>query len=192
MKTPKKEDDSPLSISKTPTPAKHVRDVKSKTPTNESNPSLAKTPSSAKRNLAYAKFRNREGPRAVGQVEIPEGGENCLEGLTFVVTGVLEGLERDDAKHLIEKYGGKVTGSVSKKTSYLVMGREAGASKEEKARKLGTKIISEDELYDLIRKLPGKKSKYEIAAEKEVKAEEERERKRNLAEKESAVPAKVN
>lgn len=58
-----------------------------------------------------------------------QGGENCLESLTFVITGVLESLERDEAKSLIEKYGGKVTGSISKKTSYLVAGRDAGDSK---------------------------------------------------------------
>lgn len=63
-----------------------------------------------------------------------QGGENCLESLTFVITGVLESLERDEAKSLIEKYGGKVTGSISKKTSYLVAGRDAGESKLTKVR----------------------------------------------------------
>lgn len=50
----------------------------------------------------------------------------------FVLTGVLESLERDDAKSLIERYGGKVTGNVSRKTTYLVLGRDSGASKTEK------------------------------------------------------------
>ena len=58
-----------------------------------------------------------------------QGGENCLEGLTFVITGVLESLERDEAKSIVEKYGGKVTGSLSKKTDYLVAGRDSGQSK---------------------------------------------------------------
>ena len=58
-----------------------------------------------------------------------QGEENCLESLTFVITGVLESIERDDAVDLIQRYGGKVTGSVSKKTSYLVVGRDAGESK---------------------------------------------------------------
>lgn len=57
-----------------------------------------------------------------------------MESLTFVITGVLESLERDEAKSLIEKYGGKVTGSLSKKTSYLVAGRDAGESKLSKVR----------------------------------------------------------
>lgn len=63
---------------------------------------------------------------------ILQGAENCLEGFVFVITGVLESMERDDAKALIERYGGKVTGNVSKKTSYLVQGRDSGVSKLEK------------------------------------------------------------
>ncbi|XP_042570912.1 replication factor C subunit 1 isoform X1 [Cyprinus carpio] len=119
---------------------------------------------------AYRNYLNREGPRALGSKEIPQGEENCLEGCVFVLTGVLESLERDDAKSLIERYGGKVTGNVSRKTTYLVLGRDSGASKSEKAESFGTKIINEDELLDLIRTKPGKKSKYEIAAEAENKS----------------------
>uniref|UniRef100_A0A8C2BFY9 Replication factor C subunit 1 n=1 Tax=Cyprinus carpio TaxID=7962 RepID=A0A8C2BFY9_CYPCA len=116
---------------------------------------------------AFRNYLNREGPRALGSKEIPQGAENCLEGCVFVLTGVLESMERDEAKSLIERYGGKVTGNVSRKTTYLVLGRDSGASKTEKAESFGTKIINEDELLDLIRTKPGKKSKYEIAAEAE-------------------------
>ena len=52
-----------------------------------------------------------------------------MEGLTFVITGVLESLEREEAKSLVERYGGKVTGSVSKRTRYIVVGRDPGAAK---------------------------------------------------------------
>ncbi|XP_040822182.1 replication factor C subunit 1 isoform X1 [Ochotona curzoniae] len=120
---------------------------------------------------AYRSYLNREGPKALGSKEIPKGADNCLEGLTFVITGVLESIERDEAKSLIERYGGKVTGNVSKKTNYLVMGRDSGQSKSDKAAALGTKIIDEDGLLDLIRTMPGKKSKYEIAVEAEMKRE---------------------
>lgn len=123
---------------------------------------------------AYRSFLNREGPKALGSKEIPKGAENCLEGLTFVITGVLESIERDEAKSLIERYGGKVTGNVSKKTNYLVMGRDGGQSKSDKAAALGTKIIDEDGLLDLIRTMPGKKSKYEIAVEAEMNKEKSR------------------
>uniref|UniRef100_A0A3B3WUV9 Replication factor C subunit 1 n=1 Tax=Poecilia mexicana TaxID=48701 RepID=A0A3B3WUV9_9TELE len=120
--------------------------------------------------LAFRNYLNRDGPRALGSKEIPEGAENCLEGCVFVLTGVLESMERDDAKALIERHGGKVTGNVSKKTNYLVQGRDSGASKLDKAESLGTTILDEDGLLELIRTKPGKKSKYEIAAEAECKA----------------------
>ena len=55
-----------------------------------------------------------------------------MEGLTFVISGVLESLEREDAKSLVERYGGKVTTSISKRTSYIVLGRDAGISKTAK------------------------------------------------------------
>ena len=72
-----------------------------------------------------------------------------MSGLTFVVTGTLPTLTRDGVKEFIESNGGKVTDSVSKKTSYLVLGAEPG-SKFEKARSLGVKIIGEEELKKLV------------------------------------------
>ncbi len=72
-----------------------------------------------------------------------------LAGKTFVVTGTLPTLKRDDAKALIQQAGGKVTESVSKKTSYLVVGEEAG-SKLEKARALGVAELTEAQLLDLL------------------------------------------
>jgi DNA ligase (NAD+) len=68
-----------------------------------------------------------------------------LAGLTFVITGTLPNLSRDEAKELVEKCGGKASESVSKKTNYLVAGEAAG-SKLEKAQKLGVKVIDEAEL----------------------------------------------
>ena len=58
--------------------------------------------------------------------------ENCLNGLTFVITGILESIEREEAADLIQRYGGKVTQSVSKKTSYVIMGQDPGESKVSK------------------------------------------------------------
>ena len=74
---------------------------------------------------------------------------NKFEGLTFVLTGTLPTMSRDEAGALIKKNGGKVSGSVSSKTSYVVAGEAAG-SKLTKAQALGVKIISEDELLELI------------------------------------------
>ena len=76
---------------------------------------------------------------------------SSLAGLTFCITGTLEGMSRSEAEALIESNGGKPVSSVSKKTSYLLMGADAG-SKERKARELGVPIIGIDELKDLIAK----------------------------------------
>jgi DNA ligase (NAD+) len=72
-----------------------------------------------------------------------------LVGLTFVLTGTLPTLTRDDAKERIETAGGKVVGSVSKKTDYVVAGAEAG-SKLDKAQTLGIKVIGEEDLIGMI------------------------------------------
>ena len=77
-----------------------------------------------------------------------ERGEKFL-GLTFVLTGTLPTMTRDEASEIIKKNGGKVSGSVSKKTSYVVAGEEAG-SKLTKAKDLGVKIIDENGLLSLI------------------------------------------
>jgi DNA ligase (NAD+) len=74
-----------------------------------------------------------------------EATGSAFKGLTVVITGTLPGLSRDDAKALVEKNGGKVSDSVSKKTSFVVVGENAG-SKLEKARTLGVEIIDEAEL----------------------------------------------
>lgn len=74
---------------------------------------------------------------------------DTLAGKTFVLTGTLPTMTRDQAKALIESHGGKCSGSVSKKTSYVVAGDEAG-SKLTKAQELGITILSEQELVDLI------------------------------------------
>jgi DNA ligase (NAD+) len=74
-----------------------------------------------------------------------------LDGMTFVITGTLEGLSRDEAKDLIENNGGSVTSSVSKKTTYLLCGTEAG-SKLQKAEALGVKIIGLEELQKILEK----------------------------------------
>jgi len=73
-----------------------------------------------------------------------------LKGLTFVVTGTLPNLSREDAKKLIESAGGKVSGSVSRKTSYVVAGDDPG-SKLAKAVELEVPVISEEQLLDLIK-----------------------------------------
>jgi DNA ligase (NAD+) len=81
--------------------------------------------------------------------EVEEGVEKILAGKTFVFTGRIL-MPREDAKSLVERLGGKVASSVSKKTDYVVAGEEAG-SKLEQARKLGVKIINEEEFRELVK-----------------------------------------
>ncbi|WP_158793409.1 NAD-dependent DNA ligase LigA [Granulicella sp. L60] len=76
---------------------------------------------------------------------------STLEGMTFVLTGTLPNLTREVAKERIESAGGRVSGSVSKKTSYVVAGEEAG-SKLDKATSLGVKVLDEAGLLELLEK----------------------------------------
>jgi len=75
--------------------------------------------------------------------------EGPLLGKTFVITGTLPNLSREEATRRIEEAGGKVTGSVSKKTDYLLLGADPG-SKLAKAEKVGTEIIDEDAFLSLL------------------------------------------
>jgi len=75
--------------------------------------------------------------------------KGVLNGMTFVITGTLPTMKRDKAETLITANGGKVTGSISKKTTYLVAGEAAG-SKLDKAQKLGIPVISEDDLKQML------------------------------------------
>ena len=82
--------------------------------------------------------------------DLQEEPARTLEGLTVVVTGSLEGFTRDSAKEAIVSRGGKASGSVSKKTSFVVVGDKAG-SKETKARELGLTILDEDGFVALLK-----------------------------------------
>ena len=83
-------------------------------------------------------------------LEQEENIDNRFEGKTFVLTGSLEKYSRNEAADIIEKFGGKTSGSVSKKTDYVLAGEEAG-SKLAKAEKLGITIINENQFEELIK-----------------------------------------
>ncbi|MCH5192705.1 MAG: NAD-dependent DNA ligase LigA [Oscillospiraceae bacterium] len=84
------------------------------------------------------------------EYEKQDSGDNRFEGKTFVLTGTLSTMTRDEAKEIIVRFGGKAAGSVSKKTSYVVAGEEAG-SKLTKAQDLGITILSEQEFLDMVK-----------------------------------------
>ncbi|NBO74498.1 MAG: NAD-dependent DNA ligase LigA [Gammaproteobacteria bacterium] len=83
-------------------------------------------------------------------VEVPAVGEQPLAGLTFVLTGTLETLQREEAEDALRALGAKAAGSVSKKTSYLVAGRDAG-SKLRKAEELGIPVLDEAALQHILK-----------------------------------------
>lgn len=103
---------------------------------------------------AQAGGGNSGPPPAAGLVEIPTGADNCLTGMTFVFTGLGVSLSRDEGQELVKRYGGKVTSGPSGKTSYVVLGSDAGPSKLRKIQDLKIKTIDEDGLFYLLRTLP--------------------------------------
>jgi DNA ligase (NAD+) len=91
----------------------------------------------------------KEGLNFHSELFRPKAAAGPLAGKLFVLTGTLPNLKREEAAAKIEAAGGKVSGSVSKKTDYVVAGEEAG-SKLEKAQKLGVKIIDEAEFRRML------------------------------------------
>jgi replication factor C subunit 1 len=175
--------------------SKEIQDIFNAIPT-------VRAPTPPTRDGATKKFDWRGGqnntstaPLAAGSKEIPVGEENCLAGLTFVFTGVLESLGREEGQSLVKRYGGRCTTAPSAKTSYVVLGNEAGPKKLETIAKLGLKTINEDGLFELIRRLPAnggdgkaaeKYAEKKAAEEEKIKkAAEEMERK----EKDAAIEA---
>ncbi|XP_024020317.1 replication factor C subunit 1 isoform X1 [Morus notabilis] len=109
----------------------------------------------------FMNFGERKDPPHKGEKEVPEGASDCLAGLTFVISGTLDSLEREEAEDLIKCHGGRVTGSVSKKTNYLLCDEDIEGRKSEKAKELGTPFLSEDGLFDMIRASSRAKPKQE-------------------------------
>jgi DNA ligase (NAD+) len=104
----------------------------------------------AMKNPFYRKLINKLSTAGVNMVyHQTKTADERLSGKTFVLTGTLSNYTRDEAKVLIEKAGGKVSGSVSKKTDFVVAGEDAG-SKLTKAQSLGVKILSENEFIEMI------------------------------------------
>ncbi|KAF0297053.1 Replication factor C subunit 1 [Amphibalanus amphitrite] len=135
-KTPDKKKKTPLK-EKTPGKRKGSEPEDSTPKAKKSKPATeAATPDEVRQKKAenYRKFLERQhaGPKNPGAREVPEGSPGCLAGLTLVLTGLLDSLGREEAADLCKGLGAKVTTSVSRNTSYLIVGDEPGQSKTEK------------------------------------------------------------
>lgn len=123
--------------------------------------------------MLYKQFQKRAGPSNPGSKEIPKGTPNCLAGLAFVLTGIYESMEREEAEAVIKSMGGRVTSALSGKTNYMVSGEDSGPAKLAKAEDMKIPIISEDDLLDLIREksgMPTLQKKTQIKEEKDTKS----------------------
>lgn len=122
----------------------------------------------------YQDFKKNAGPEPMGDVEIPEAAENCLAGMTFVFTGIMPNLARDQAQDVVKRYGGKCTTAPSKRTTCVVLGHDAGPKKISTIKQLGIKAIDEEGFLDLLRQMPANGGSGEQAkAQQERKAKED-------------------
>ena len=101
---------------------------------------------------APKKKKNEESPKDEPQKPpVARGTPDCLSGLQFVISGVLEGFTRDEAKALVVNRGGKTVGSISRNVQYVILGVNPGAKKLEKIEELGIPTLDFEAFNNLIR-----------------------------------------
>ncbi|KAJ7638310.1 hypothetical protein FB45DRAFT_1023114 [Roridomyces roridus] len=151
-----------------------------------------------KYNWAAAKAAKLAGPVAHGSKAVPDGAPDCLAGLTFVFTGELSSFSREESTDIAKRFGGRVTGQPSSKTSFVVLGDNAGPAKLTAIKKHGLETLDEDGFLQLIatRKGSGKLDektvkKMEKEAEAIQTAAKEMEKREKKAAKEAATDKSV-
>ncbi|EJU02178.1 DNA replication factor C large subunit [Dacryopinax primogenitus] len=185
---------APIEEKSKPTKSKPLPKEHSVTERKESKEEEEQTVSRTKPKFNWA-AKAAARPLNPGSKEIPEGQPNCLAGLTFVFTGELSSLAREEAIDLVNRYGGRVTGSPSGRTSYVVIGTDAGASKLATIKKHNLATLDEDGFLDIIRTRKGvldEKTKAKLEQEERdiIKAAKEMETREKEAAKQSN--AKLN
>ncbi|WVQ93768.1 hypothetical protein IAU59_000846 [Kwoniella sp. CBS 9459] len=158
---------------KKPAPAKKAAPASKAAKKEEAEDEPVEKKKPANPNWRAAAAARSAGPKNPGSKEIPEGSPDCLAGLTFVFTGELDSLGRDEAQELVKRYSGKVTAGPSGKTSFVVVGENAGASKLEKIKAKNIPTMTEDEFFEFIRSRQGGAE----LDEKQIKAREAEEKK---------------
>ncbi|KMQ46988.1 hypothetical protein HL42_2323 [Trichophyton rubrum] len=157
-------------------------------------------PTATKKFNFVAAAQRAQSSGTIDDSDLPVGEPNCLAGLSFVFTGVLDSLGREQGQNLVKKYGGKCMSAPSSKTSYVVLGNDAGPKKLETIQKYKLRTINEGGLFELIRKLPAnggdgkaaqqyaEKKKAEEQKIREMAAEIDREEKKRAAESKASAP----
>ncbi|KAK2758352.1 hypothetical protein FQN54_004201 [Arachnomyces sp. PD_36] len=173
--------------------SKEIQDIFDSIPTVR--PPTPPPASGEARKFNYAAHAQHSAPPAgAGTKTIPVGADNCLAGLAFVFTGVQDTLGREEGQSLVKRYGGKVTTAPSSKTSYVVLGADAGPKKLETIQKLKLKTINEDGLFELIRRLPANGGDGKAGEQYEAKKRQEEQKIKAMAaemEKEDKERAKA-
>ncbi|ODN75992.1 hypothetical protein L202_05958 [Cryptococcus amylolentus CBS 6039] len=174
-------------------PAKKPTPVKKPAAKAAPKPSAKETEGEKKANNWKAVAAARAaGPSAPGSKDIPEGEGDCLSGLTFVFTGELESLGREEAQELVRRFSGKCTTAPSGKTSFVVVGANAGPSKLAKIKEKNIPMLTEDEFIELVRQRsngvgvevdPATLEKAQKAREKEAKKIEDQAKEMEAREK---------
>lgn len=146
-----------------------------------SPPAGTGTGTGAKKFNYAAAAQRAQAPAAGDSAELPVGADNCLAGLSFVFTGILETLGREEGQALVKRYGGKVTTAPSSKTSYVVLGSDAGPKKLETIRNRNLKTIDEKGLFELIRRMPANGGDGKAGAQYEAKKKAEEKKIQEMA-----------
>lgn len=137
----------------------------------------------SKPKFQYGQHANSAVPAgALDMSQLPTGEENCLAGLSFVFTGQLATIGRDQGQQLVKQYGGKSMTTPSSKTSYVVLGEGAGPKKLHTIEQHKLKVINEEGLFELIRRLPANGGDSAAAGKQADKRAKEEENIRKAAE----------
>ncbi|KAL4867707.1 replication factor RFC1 C terminal domain-containing protein [Aspergillus spectabilis] len=158
--------------------SKEIQDIFDSIPTIRP-PSPPPDSGDGKKNFVFGGGRARS--PISGGATLPSGADNCLAGLSFVFTGVLDSLGREEGQALVKKYGGKVTTAPSSKTSFVVLGSDAGPKKLGTIQKHNLKTINEEGLFGLIRRLPANGGDGKAAEKHEAKRKADEEKTRAAA-----------
>lgn len=103
------------------------------------------------RKAVYRAYMSREGPQSLGSVDWPDKKQGALKGMKLLSTGILETIERENLNQLLADCSGHVMSTMSKKLDVLIVGRDAGPAKLQKAEEWGIKQMGEQEFYEYLK-----------------------------------------